>query len=80
MEFRLVKINCRKVIIFYFRWVFEITNRKIENMIHTIKKKNVSGFKSPSKVSLVHSKSTDHLTSTHKSIGRKHMLEKSTCN
>lgn len=40
--------------------------------MHPNKKINATGFKSPSKINLVRSKSTDQLTSTHKSIGRKH--------
>lgn len=45
-------------------------------MIHSNKKSHVIGLKSPSKVSLVRSKSTDQLMSTHKSIGRKNAVEK----
>lgn len=41
-------------------------------MMHQNKKITVTGLKSPSKINLVRSKSTDQLTSTHKSIGRKH--------
>lgn len=47
---------------------------KIENMIHPNKKIHTNGFKSPTKISLVRSKSTEQLTSTHKSIGRKHAV------
>ena len=43
-------------------------------MNHQNKKSHPTGFKSPSKVSLVRSKSTDHLTSAHKSINRKNIL------
>jgi hypothetical protein len=43
-------------------------------MNHPVKKAQMTGFKSPSKINLVRSKSTDQLTSTHKSIGRKHII------
>ncbi len=45
-------------------------------MIHPNKKSHTNGFKSPSKVSLLRSKSTDHLMSTHKSVTRKNAVEK----
>lgn len=45
-------------------------------MIHPNKKTHINGIKSPSKASLLRSKSTDHLTSAHKSISRKNMVEK----
>ncbi len=49
-------------------------------MIQPNKKSQTNGFKSPSKVLLVRSKSTDQLTSTHKSITRKNVADKVTGN
>jgi hypothetical protein len=44
--------------------------------MHPNKKTHTNGFKSPSKVSLIRTKSTEHLTSAHKSISRKNAVEK----
>ena len=55
-------------------WFWNNKIEKIEKMNHQGKKTQLTGFKSPSKINLVRSKSTDQLTSTHKSIGRKHNI------
>lgn len=49
-------------------------------MMHQNKKSHPTGFKSPSKLTLIRSKSTDHLTSGHKSINRKNLVEKTASN
>ena len=43
-------------------------------MLHSTKKNQVSHLKSPAKTSLIRSKSTDHLLSSHKSPSKKNIL------
>jgi hypothetical protein len=45
-------------------------------MIHSTKKNQVSQLKSPTKATLIRSKSTDHLLSSHKSPSKKNIQEK----
>lgn len=49
-------------------------------MIHSNKKSHPTALKSPSKVSLIRSKSQDHLMMTQKSVNRKNASDKSSGN